>query len=386
MPWRECAVPDERLQFVILANQPASNVSALCCQFGVSRQTGYKWLGRYREAGAAGVVRERSRRPRSSPRRTPAEWTAALIAARRERPDWGARKLLTVLRRERPELPVVSSSTAHRILLRENLVAAEDRHRPALQRFERAQPNELWQMDFKGPPGFNQGIGPLSILDDHSRYLLALQQVGSTRLSGVRDTLEATFINCGLPEYLLVDHGTPWYNGYSPWGWSELSVWILRQGIRMVLSGVRHPETQGKVERMHEALQLALRKRHGCADRQCWLDEFRHEYNHLRPHEGIGMQVPASRWNPSPRPYQPAPQEWIYPAGWLVHGLAGEGQLCWLGRRWEISRALRGQQIALEVNGDRVLVHYCNITLREFDLRSGANIVLPVNPFRLLQG
>jgi len=386
MPWRESDVSEERLRFVILADQAESNRTALCSQFGVSRQTGYKWLRRYREAGAPGVERERSRRPRSSPAQASAEWTAAVRGARQQRPDWGARKLLAVLRRERPELPAVSSSTIHRILLRENLVEVEDRHHPALQRFERAQPNELWQMDFKGPLGFNQGVGPLSVLDDHSRYLLALQRLGSTRLSGVRDTLEATFANCGLPEYLLVDHGTPWYNGYSPWGWTELSVWILRQGIRMVLSGVRHPQTQGKVERMHGALQRALRKRHAPMDQQHWLDEFRYEYNHLRPHEAIGMQVPASLWSPSPRCYQPSPQPWIYPPGWQVHSLAGEGQLCWRGRRWEISCALRGQQIALELSGDRALVHYCNITLRELDLRNGTSVVLPANPFRFLQG
>jgi transposase InsO family protein len=379
-------VSDERLRFVVLADQGGSNQAALCRQFGVSRQTGYKWLRRYREAGAQGVQRERSRRPRLSPRRAPAECTAAVIAARQRRPDWGARKLLRILREEHPELPALASSTIHRILLREHLVAVEDRHRPAPRRFERTQPNELWQMDFKGSHGFHLATGPLSILDDHSRYLLALQQLGNLRWDGVRDTLEATFIRCGLPEQLLIDHGTPWYNNASPWGWTELSVWILRQGIRLLLSGVRHPQTQGKVERMHGALQRALRKRPASGLQQPWLDEFRHEYNQLRPHEGIGMQVPATRWSPSPRPYQPTPPEWTYPADWLVHILAGDGQLRWHGRRWDISCALRQQPVALEVLGDRVLVHYCNITLREFDLRSGANVALPANPFRFLQG
>jgi len=386
MAWRKVAVADERLRFVVAADDPERCMAELCRRFGISRQTGYKWLRRYRQEGPGAVLAERSRRPRATPRQAPAELVEAVQAARRQRPDWGARKLVEVLRAARPELAPAARSTVHRILLRAHLVVAEDRHRPAPRRFERARPNELWQMDFKGPQGFNKGPGPLSILDDHSRYLLALRQLGSLRLNAVRDALEAVLESCGLPECLLLDHGTPWFNCFSPWGWTELSVWILRQGIRIRLSGVRHPQTQGKVERMHGALQRAVRKRQAPANQQPWLDQFRYEYNHLRPHEALGMQTPAARWSPSPRRYQPTPPDWVYPADWLLQTLAGEGQLWWHGRRWEISAALRRQPVALELLGDRALVHFCNITLRELNLRTGQNRVLAANPFRLLPG
>jgi transposase InsO family protein len=258
----------------------------------------------------------------------------AVKALRVNKPDWGARKLLGVMAAKDPAMGKISSTTVHRILEREKLIAPEDRRRQALQRFERKEPNELWQMDFKGPQGFNKSTGPLSIIDDYSRYVLALRHLGSTKLQGVQATLRATMEGNGQPEYLLVDHGIPWYNGWSPWGWTELTVWILQHGIRIILSGVRHPQTQGKVERMHGALQRAIGKRKGAADQQAWLDAFRQEYNHVRPHEGIDMVVPAQRWQPSPRAFQANRREWEYPVGWEAYRLAGEGQLSLHGKRW----------------------------------------------------
>lgn len=385
MSWKEAGVSEERLRFVIEASQPGRSMAALCREYGVSRQTGYVWLERYEEQGAAGVWSERSRCPHSSPSRAPEEVSAAVRAARAERPDWGARKLAHVIRAAHPELTPVSTSTLQRILNREGLIAAADRHPPARRRFERKQANELWQMDFKGPQGFNQRSGPLSILDDYSRYLIGLVQLPANNTSYVRGALQEAFEQYGLPEQMLLDHGKPWYDAVNAWGWTELTVWILRQGVRLTFSRVRHPQTQGKVERMHGALQRAVRQRKPAADQQSWLDEFRHEYNHLRPHEAIGMATPATRWQPSPRQFDPHPGEWEYPEGWEVFRLAGHGQFCYRGKRWEVSQALRGQLIALQHNGPRILVYYCNMPVREINLQTQTNRILPGNPFRLLQ-
>lgn len=384
MPWRKVDVSDQRLEFVVRASEANSCVAALCREYGVSRQTAHMWLKRYQEGGAKAVLEERSRRPSRSPKATQQNIVAAILDLRRDKPDWGARKLWKVLQGKHPEWEnAVSTTTVHRVLDREGLIPAANRRSTALQRFERQAPNELWQMDFKGPQGFNKGIGPLSVQDDYSRYVLTLKQLDNTRLKAVQKTLQATFEADGLPEALLMDHGTPWYNGWSPWGWTELSVWIMQQGVRIYLSGVRHPETQGKVERMHESLQQAIRKRKAQVTQQ-WLDEFRYEYNHMRPHEGIGMVTPAERWRPSVRCFQAQPREWAYPADWEVHRLSGAGQLNWRGR-WEISNALRNQLVGLQRCGDRVVVYFCNVPLREIDLRTRKNVVLPANPFRELR-
>jgi len=145
MAWKTVDIHEQRVRFVVAAAQGVRPFSSLCSEFGISRPTGYLWLRRYQASGLSGIA-ERSRKPRCSPQRTNARLEQRVVQVRLRYPDWGARKLRVVLSREGIELP---RSTVHRILLRYDLVRDEDRRPPALQRFERKQPNELWQMDFK---------------------------------------------------------------------------------------------------------------------------------------------------------------------------------------------------------------------------------------------
>ena len=283
------------------------------------------WLKRWQQQKTAGLE-EKSRRPQRSPQKTAAAVEQQIIELRRQRPDWGARKLRPLLAEQGVQLPVI---TVHRVLLRHGLVRPEDRHEAAVQRFERAAPNEMWQMDFKSPKGWEQRVGPLSVIDDHSRYVIRLAQTGTTRSRAVRAQLEQAFEECGLPESMLMDHGVPWWNGTGARGWTELTVWLMGQGIRLHFGRYRHPQTQGKVERFHGALEMARRRRGlpGEEQRQAWLDEFRYEYNHVRRHEALGMRTPASVWQPSGRRYDPHPREWEYGAGAEVQRLDRDGRL-----------------------------------------------------------
>jgi len=226
MSWGEKCVRDRRVEFVIRASRGES-LSGLCREYEISRPTGYLWLKRFCEQGVAGVE-ERSRRPHLSPRRTGAEIEARIVALRRQRPDWGARKLAVLLEREGLVLPVI---TVHRVLVRHDLILDRQSRRQATGRFEREQPNQLWQMDFKGQKDSSAAIGPLSVLDDHSRYLVALEQTSTTRSEAVRERLEGAFRSSGLPDALLMDHGVPWWNARSPNGWTKLMVWLMKQGV-----------------------------------------------------------------------------------------------------------------------------------------------------------
>ncbi len=196
MAWRSVDVGEQRIRFVVAASRAERSVSALCGEFGISRATGHLWLKRYRGGGVAAVA-EQSRRPRSSPLRTAAAVEERVMALRRERPDWGARKLAVLLAREGLELP---SATVHRILSRQGLVRIQDRHPPATGRFEREHPNQLWQMDFKSPKGWDQPVGPLSILDDRSRYAITLFQTGTTRAEAVREQLNRRLPAAACPK------------------------------------------------------------------------------------------------------------------------------------------------------------------------------------------
>src|SRR5260370_7194299 len=111
-----------------------------------------------------------------------------------------------------------------------------------------------------------------------------------------------------------MDHGTPWREDQAPSGYKHLSLWLIRQGIRLHGSGIQHPQTQGKIERFHGSLQRAWRRR-GIPQRhlQAWLDEYRWEHNYVRPHEALDMRTPASVWAPSAKRYDPHPPRWKYP-------------------------------------------------------------------------
>jgi transposase InsO family protein len=380
MAWRSVEVEDQRVRFVVAASRAGSNRRALCAEFGIAAPTGYLWLRRYQQGGIA-TLAEQSRRPRSSPRRTAAPVEQRIVDLRAQHPDWGARKLAVLLEREGLAVP---PATVHRILLRRGLVRREDRRQPATRRFERDHPNQLWQMDFKSPKGWNQPVGPLSVIDDCSRYAVALSSIGTTRAQAVRERLQTAFLDCGLPDAMLMDHGIPWWNMGSPGGWTELSVWLMKQDIQLLYAGVRHPQTQGKVERFHGALELARRRRGLPAPelRQSWLDDFRHEYNHLRPHEALAMQTPASLWRPSQRRFNPDPAPWQYPQGSEVQRLESTGQLQLEGRRWQVAGPLAQELVQLVRLGQRVLVFYRNTLVRELDLAGQASTSVEPRPAR----
>jgi transposase InsO family protein len=354
------------MRFVVCASRREKAMQQLCEEFEISRPTGYQWLRRYQAGGIAGVV-EKSRRPHRSPERTAEEIEQRVVELREQRPDWGARKLQVLLREEKIDLPVI---TVHRILLRRGLVRPQDQHRTAVGRFQRGAPNQLWQMDFKGPIGWDAPVGPLSVLDDHSRYAIALQGTWCTQAGPVKERLIGAFESCGMPEEMLMDHGTPWWNMKAVAGWTWLTVWLMKQGIRLHFSGYRHPQTQGKVERFHGAMAAAMKRRGFPARerRQAWLDEFRYEYNHVRPHEALEMRTPATVWSKSRRRYQAHPPAWEYPARAEVRKLAPQGQLHVEGQRWQISRALAGEWVQMIRVERRILVYYCRTLVRELDL------------------
>ena len=209
MPWKESDVRSERIRFVVEALSGCEGMSSLCRRYGISRPTGYKWLRRYREVGSLSELEEHSRRPQHSPSRTP-EWIEDRVEALRHRHGWGGRKLSRLLVDE--GIPL-ARSTVDRILKRRGLVESSTAHRPAVTRFERARPNDLWQMDFKGPypVGPASQCHPLSILDDHSRYVVNLKALRSQQGQGVRGALLETWERYGVPRAMLMDHGSPWW-------------------------------------------------------------------------------------------------------------------------------------------------------------------------------
>jgi len=366
MSWNEVDVDDQRMQFVLRAASGKESMTVLCREFTISRPTGYHWRRRYREVHLLSDLRERSRRPHHSPRLTAAR-TEQRVIALREQTGWGAKKLHVLLAEE--EIPL-SVRTIHRILERHKLIS-EDSHGPALTRFERSEPNELWQMDTKGKYPLQVGeCHPLSILDDHSRYAVGLYALSELSGEQAYPCLAETFRRYGIPQAMLMDRGTLWWSAWNGWGLTRLSVRLIEQGIRLLYGRVRHPQTQGKVERFHGTLGQAMRHRGVPKQFHQWpaaLAEFRLSYNERRPHEALGMKRPVERYQRSPRSYQENVQEWEYPTGSDVRRLNSQGMLTEQGQRWFVCGALAGQRVRVERFDGKLLVSYRHMYIREID-------------------
>ncbi len=382
MPWKETDVRRERIAFVVEASSGEVPMADLCRRYGISRKTGYKWLARSREVGCLAELEERSRRPHRSPGKTP-EWIEARVEALRALEGWGGRKIARCLAGEGIHL---ARSTVDRILKRRGLIEPTARHRPALGRFERARPNELSQMDFKGWYPLPRGgrCYPLSVLDDHSRYVQGLYALRSEHGQPVQECLVATFERYGVPQAILCDHGQPWWATSNGHGLTRLSVFLLRQGITLIYGGIGHPQTQGKVERFHRTLHQALRHQEvpqTLPGFQRAFDRFRTRYNELRPHEALDDQPPATRYRPSRRAYDPDPAPWQYPEGAEIRHVRGQGCIRIDGRRWFVCHALAGRRVCCQRFGQRVLVTYRHMHVREIDLERGRTtaVVRPLN-------
>ncbi len=377
MPWRTTNVEEQRMQFVIRATSGAERLSALCREFGISRPTGYVWRRRYEQSRTLTQISARSRRPQHSPTRTGPRQEQRVVALRKQT-GWGAKKLRVLLEEEEIPLPV---RTIHRILERHGLVS-EQAHGPAPGRFERGEPNELWQMDSKGKYPLQDGeCHVLSILDDHSRYVVGLHALPELSGEKADPCLVQTFRRYGVPQAMLMDRGTLWWTAWNGWGLTRLSVRLIEQGIRLLYGRVCHPQTQGKVERFHRTLGAELRH-HGVPPRfaqwRAALAEIETSYNVRRPHEALGMRRPAERYQPSPRKYAEQVKLWEYPVGSDVRRLNSQGMLTEQGQRWFICGALAEQRVRVERFDGKLLVSYRHMYIREVDLKRRCSRALVV--------
>ena len=379
MPWSERGKVDLRFEFV-KRYVGGEKLAKLCREYQISRPTGYLWVNRYEKTGRVEALYDRSSKPHHSPEKT-GKVIEGEVVKLREKYGWGARKLQEILKqREGIEL---SESTIKRIFHRNNLIDLQDRFRPAVKRFERTEPNQLWQADFKGAMGKKNALcEPLSILDDHSRCVLGLHPVASKHTEVVAAAFQKTFISCGIPDALLIDHGTPWWSSSNRSGLTQFSVWLMNQDIKVIYSGFNHPQTQGKVERFHKTLDAAVRHKGSPESFSGWsklLKSIQQEYNHIRPHESLDMKVPASRYEKSTRPfsYKLKPPE--YSSHALVAKVDMHGSVRVNQRRFFVSEALCNQFVQLDQLEDSILVTYRRSHVRELNLKTGSSYPLPVS-------
>jgi transposase InsO family protein len=350
MPWQECSVASERAAFVQAVQQEAGSITELCRQFGISRPTGSRWLQR---AQAGQPLTNQSRRPHASPAQTPEAVEQRVLDLRQQHPAWGGRTLHHRLRAEGQEaVPAPSTITA--ILRRHGQLTPIPPPRDFV-RFEHPEPNLVWQMDFMGHrplAGVEGRVHPFSLIDDHSRFALALSACPNQKQPTVQTALTTVFRQVGLPEAILCDNGAPWglAGRTGGPGLTRLEAWLLRLGVEPWHGRPYHPQTQGKVERFHGTIAREVFAHHtltSLAETQTHFDAFRMSYNHERPHEALDYATPASRYIPSPRPFPETVPPMVYEAGTLVRTVTEHGSISWKGQRRFVSRGLVGEPVAL---------------------------------------
>lgn len=373
MPWTETR-PMQRLDFIRACQAGTESFSALCRRFGISRKTGYKWLGRFEPSDPASLF-DRSRAPHSHSRTVPPDIIGHLTALRQKHPDWGPKKLRMWLLNHQADFPVPAASTIGDILKREGLVQDKKRRRRTPGN---RQPltdiravNQVWSADFKGKFRLLNRVYcyPFTLTDNHSRYLLCCRGNLRETESFTRQCLADAFLEYGLPDVLRTDNGHP-FAGIGVAGLSRLSVWLIKLGIKPERIRKGHPEENGRHERMHRSLKSALK--HGntfmtLEQQQAWFSHYREEFNNERPHEALGGATPGKIWSPSARNWDGKVPDYVWPAGARLYRVMSKGVIH-IGKSVFLSEALIGEYIMLEEKDDGLeAIIFNGITLAYYD-------------------
>lgn len=393
MGLRETDVEKQREEFVRLALKPGANVAELSRRFGISRECACKWIGRFRAEGLDGL-RDRSRRPRTSPGRSNGEVEARVLSIRAESNGaWGGRKIAKVMAAE-TGLCAPAASTVTAILRRAGKLEANAAEHPGpWTRFERSAPNALWQMDYKGHFAMTSGqCHPLTAIDDHSRYSIGLEACADQTTETVATRLTACFRRYGLPNAILCDNGSPWGSCGDDSPHTRLSVWLLRLGIAVHHGRPCHPQTQGKDERFHRTLKAEVLNGRSFADiaaAQGRFDAWRHRYNHLRPHEALGLETPATRCRPSERGFPGTLPAIDHGEGAIVRTVNTAAVIGFENRSWCAGRPFVGEPVAIRPQPDGThAVYYCAHRIGTIDNRLVAKegshpLIRPPKPEKL---
>jgi putative transposase len=377
MPWKESSPMEERAKFVLEHQRQEWSMAELCRRFGVSRQTGYKWLERHAESGLAGMA-DRSHAPHHRPHALGEAVREALLELRRKHPSWGPKKLKQRLADgvRRP-----AASSIGELLRREGLTHAKRKRRggvlPSTEPLAHAErPNDVWSIDYKGwfRTGNGERCDPLTVTDNASRYLIRLTAMPGIDQHRVRAVLEAAFREHGMPGSIRSDNGAPFVTA-APGGLSMLSVWWARLGIRQERIEPGKPQQNGRHERFHWSLVKDVLDYGVAWDWRLQQNEFvryRREFNEDRPHEALAMATPGSLYVPSRLAYPGRVPEMEYPAGQMVRRVNAQGRFLWRGRRVPLSPVLANEWIGIaETEEELYEISYGPVFLGWLDHWSG---------------
>ena len=365
MPWKEQKLETMREEFVkrVLAHEKSK--SELCREYGISRPTGDKWILRYQRGER---LEDMSRAPKTLPNKTDPAVENEIVKYRKKHPALGAVKIHRIMENDQyPDLP--SPRTFNEIFKRNGLITKEASEAATpYERFEKSYPNEMWQGDFKGHFAMEDGIRchPLNIIDDYSRMNICCEPLLSETYAEIKPCMERIFREYGMPFSFLCDNGNPWGTQQST-GFTGFEVWLMELGILTLHGRILHPQTQGKEERFNRSFTRECLKHHKIkdqADATNIFSEYRYFYNNVRPHMALDLDVPASRYTPSPRQYPDKIVEWEYSKELKVHRVKSTGYITINGQGYFLSEAFGNKHIAFRESSQGA--HLINLYFRQF--------------------
>lgn len=371
MPWERRTVEDQRKEFAQAALE-CSNFSALCREYGITRRTGLKWKARYE---AQEPLSDRSRRPNTSPTRTPEAVERRILELRTENPGWGAKTLRKVLENQGEQnLPCVK--TVNNILHRHGCISPEEsQKRQPFTRYEKEKCNMMWQTDFKGEFRMedNNYCYPLTIIDDHSRFSIKIAPRLSTK-NIVIPVFTEVFHEYGLPDSILSDNGAQ-FAGFRK-GYTQFERWLMELDILPIHGRIKHPQTQGKIERFHRTMKQELLNHISISnidDAEVQFGDWREKYNNIRPHEALGMKTPGQVYIASPRAYPEKIQDWEYGGEYHVIKVNSWGYARF--DKWQVylSETMIDKYIEFRPSpdGESFFACYRNFKIAEFNTQNG---------------
>ncbi len=378
MPWREQKIMDQREEFVLRVLSEEVPFSRLCQEYGITRKTGYKWKKRFLEEGKSGLF-DQSRKPKNSPSALSEDVVIKIIQIRNHHPAWGAKKIAQIMT-HKASLDAPSVSSVYRILDKANLLKRKRCHRATLhqknlhQLIEPARANDVWTIDYKGW-WLSEDIkrcNPLTIRDLKTRYTLAVNLTPGQDTYSVKKVLQKVFTEYGLPKVMRSDNGSPFAAYSSPLGISRLSAMWMALGILPDRITPGKPYQNGSHERMHRDLKQEVQTKHGSMRYdQRIIDQWRYDYNFIRPHEALGMVTPATVYTPSPRKFAGYIEELQYPSGFERRKVARNGYIKWGNQSIRISSAFSGYHVGLAYEDEHTLqVWFGDFLIGQIDLVS----------------
>ena len=370
MPWKDKTVEELRKEFAEAA-QSSFNFSELCREFGITRATGYKWLKRYEMDEP---LTDRSRRPSITANKTSEEKELQIVETRSKHPGWGAKKIKVSLENKGVEMPCIK--TVNNILNRYGCISKEEslKHK-AFTCFEKERCNEMWQTDFKGEFKMRDGnyCFPLDIFDDHSRFVIKIKPSKSTS-NLVLPTFREAFYEYGMPDSVLSDNGAQ-FAGFRQ-GYTRFEKWLMDHDVLPIHGRIKHPQTQGKIERFHRAMNQELLKHYtpkDLSDAERVFNDWRNCYNNERPHEALGMKCPSDIYVPSKRIYDDKVDKYEYSGKYHVIKGNNWGYVRFGGWQIYLSETMANEHIEFRPNpsGDTFIACYRNFAIAEFDVHTG---------------